>query len=314
MVTLNYFENSDWDFLIVLDACRFDFFSHFYKQFFTGTLNKITSPGSCTTEWFTNSFKDRSEDVVYISANPYINSIHTTSGFDFKKNFFKLDAKNHFYKVIDVWNFGWNDKLDTVHPEILSRVALSLREQCPNKRFIIHYMQPHAPYISEKFFFRELQPNVYNVGNLWHRTQILSDLTHEFNPKLTVLFRNISFLVNKAFSFLGNIYTIKINNFLGLPSITPMDAILIMHGIDGLRKAYAENLKIVLGHVALLVSKLSGNIIITSDHGEFLGEKRRVGHPCGNYDPIVRSITWFKITSVKRHLKYRDISDIEYSI
>jgi hypothetical protein len=86
-----------------------------------------------------------------------------------------------------------------------------------------------------------------------------------------------------------------------------MDATLRRCGVKGLREAYAENLKIVLSHIAYLASRLSGRIIITSDHGEFLGENRRFGHPCGNYDPIVRKVPWFKITSVKRHLEPKQV-------
>ncbi len=171
-------------------------------------------------------------------------------------------------------------------------------------------MQQDDPYISEKFFFRGYpKPNIFTG-------QILSGLAHDINPKLTVFFRNITFLLNRINFLLGigNIYTVKLKKILNLSPADPMDATLRMHGITGLREAYAENLKIVLGHVAFLASKLSGNIIITSDHGEFLGEKRRFGHPCGSKDPILRIVPWFKITSVKRHFKYREISDIEYSI
>ncbi len=292
----------DWDFLIVLDACRFDFFSHYYNNFFTGTLTKISSSGSCTREWFVNGFKEYFEDVIYVSANPYINSFHAESGFDIKKRFFKLDAKNHFYKVIDVWSFGWDNKLGTVHPETLTQIALSLRKQYPEKRLIIHYLQPHAPYISDKFFSRGFpKPNI-------HDGQILTGLA-KTNPKITNIFRNLTFILEKVnFSLgLGNLYIFKLKELLFLPPIDPLDATLRLRGVNGLRRAYAENVKTVLSHIAYLASKLSGNIIITSDHGEFLGENRRFGHPCGNYDPIVRKVPWFKITSVKRHLGPKQI-------
>ena len=41
----------DWDFLIVLDACRFDYFSEFYGDFFDGKLEKKISAGCSTVEW-----------------------------------------------------------------------------------------------------------------------------------------------------------------------------------------------------------------------------------------------------------------------
>ena len=41
----------DWDFLIVLDACRFDYFLEVYKDFFDGKLEKIISASFSTVEW-----------------------------------------------------------------------------------------------------------------------------------------------------------------------------------------------------------------------------------------------------------------------
>ena len=51
-----------------------------------------------------------------------------------------------FYIVIDVWKFGWDEELDTVPPEEVTKVAIKIHNESPGKRLIIHYMQPHAPY------------------------------------------------------------------------------------------------------------------------------------------------------------------------
>ena len=40
----------EWDTLIVLDACRYDFFEKVYRDYLSGTLEKRVSPGSCTEE------------------------------------------------------------------------------------------------------------------------------------------------------------------------------------------------------------------------------------------------------------------------
>lgn len=79
-----------------------------------------------------------------ISANPYINSKTEVKGFN---------ARKHFYKIIDVWDSGWNDELGTVPPENVNRIALNIIKQFAHvqKRFIIHYLQPHFPYISKNF-------------------------------------------------------------------------------------------------------------------------------------------------------------------
>lgn len=301
----NPFENDDWNFLIVLDACRFDFFSYFYKNYFTGTLTKHFSLGACTTEWFINSFQRNYKDTVYISANPYINSIHSETGLNVKKRFFQINAKKKFYKVIDVWNFGWNDKLGTVHPKSLTDTTLSMIKKYPKKRFIIHYLQPHAPYLSNKYFAKGFpKPNIYTG-------EILSGVLN-VNPKLQLLLRSFSFILNKLFfNRFGNIFNDRLREFLHFPPASPLAMIVRMYGLNGLRKAYADNLNIVLNHVSFLASKLSGNIIITSDHGEFLGEDRRFGHPRGSNHPIVRDVPWFKITKIKQ---FNQKEELRYKI
>jgi len=66
--------DEEWDYLIVLDACRYDYFSKLVGTYLQGKLEKVYSPASCTLEWCKKSFKEYYNDVVYVSANPYINS------------------------------------------------------------------------------------------------------------------------------------------------------------------------------------------------------------------------------------------------
>jgi len=275
------FKKDDWDFLIVLDACRFDFFAHLYKYFFDGNLSKIYSLGSHTREWSKNTFRDYYEDIVYISSTPNINSLISILGFD---------ARKHFYKVVDVWRFGWNEKLGTVHPRTVNYVTLSLKDKYPNKRFILHYLQPHAPYISKKFFSSDKKYKLYYLAPIRARSAL--------NPRreriLRILKGNCLYSLARA-----SIYYYKLRECLHLPPTSPIDATRRKFGINGLRQAYAENLKIVLSYITSLVPKLSGNVVITSDHGELLGENRMFAHIYGYHHPILRYVPWFKVTSVK---------------
>ncbi|RLE62266.1 MAG: hypothetical protein DRJ38_09930, partial [Thermoprotei archaeon] len=94
----------DWDFLIVLDACRYDFFDILHSNLFDGILEKRYSKGIDTPSWFKETFKNPYRDVIYISGNPYINSKVPISG---------CDANRKFFKVIDVWDSSWDDNLGT---------------------------------------------------------------------------------------------------------------------------------------------------------------------------------------------------------
>ena len=89
---------------------------------------------------------------------------------------------------------------------------------------------------------------------------------------------------------------------LGAPPLTPMDAIRRLYGIKGLREAYKENLEIVLNYVSALIARLmkirpNAKIVITSDHGELLGEDGLYGH--GINHPVVRLVPWFTVRNIK---------------
>lgn len=68
------FLGSDWDYCIVLDACRYDVFSDVYGEYLDGALEKRWSTGSSTPEWAYRTFTG-DHDIAYFSGNPFINSL-----------------------------------------------------------------------------------------------------------------------------------------------------------------------------------------------------------------------------------------------
>lgn len=72
---------------------------------------------------------------------------------------------------------------------------------------------------------------------------------------------------------------------------------------DELKKAYQENLEIVWDDVKSLLDDLDGKTVITSDHGEMLGEKlfgrKRYGHGRYHTDKL-RVVPWFETVSGDR--------------
>lgn len=129
----------DWDTLIILDVCRYDYFKRVYQDYLKGALRKIISPGAYTHEWVDEVFGNKEfDDVVYVSANPHINSKGVTRpGYDF-------NPRKSFHKVIDAWDWGWDEELGTVHPKGVSKAAGMARARYPRKRLIAHFMQPHT--------------------------------------------------------------------------------------------------------------------------------------------------------------------------
>lgn len=139
--------SQDWDNLIIFDACRYDIFKHHHD--FTGPLKKRTSRGAGTLEWLRGNFRDRELlDTVYVTANPqYYNHME------------ELNAR--FHDVWNIWKTDWDEQLKTVHPADTATRAREALETYPNKRLLVHFNQPHGPYIGETG-----KQYVFGPGNL----------------------------------------------------------------------------------------------------------------------------------------------------
>jgi hypothetical protein len=95
---------------------------------------------------------------------------------------------------------------------------------------------------------------------------------------------------------------------------------------EHLNKAYEENLKFVLPEVKNLMDSISGKLIVTSDHGEMLGDRhdyipiKDYGHHPGIYNDPTTKIPWLvhesgerrevkKDQPVKREFNMREVDD-----
>jgi hypothetical protein len=125
---------ADWDVLVILDACRYDVFAA--RHDLPGKLERRQSRGSHTSEFLEANFSDGEyTDTVYLSASPQL----------YRKRD-RLDAS--FHAVSHVWReSGWDDEYGTVLPETMTDRAVEAAERYPNKRLIVHYLQPHYPFI-----------------------------------------------------------------------------------------------------------------------------------------------------------------------
>lgn len=134
--------SADWDNLIILDACRFDTFERVASDL-PGKLIKVESRASATNQFLRANFSGKElYDTVYVTANPQLYRI--------ENGIYDVEPINvKFHKKRDVWQDNWHEEYRTVMPEVVTKAALEAVEQYPNKRLIVHYMQPHAPYVGE---------------------------------------------------------------------------------------------------------------------------------------------------------------------
>jgi hypothetical protein len=123
--------------------------------------------------------------------------------------------------------------------------TLEIKDEFPNKRLLVHFMQPHFPFIGSDFESGNLKEG--NGSFFWHEL-----MTGE---------RKIS--------------------------------------KDDIWKAYTNTLKEALPFVSDLLERLEGKTIVTSDHGNMIGERAfpvpivEWGHPPGIYTEELVKVPWF---------------------
>jgi len=122
----------DWDYLIILDACRYDTFEEVNN--IPGTLIPVWSPGSRTPKWVEKVFVDGSKwkDIVIVS------------GCQFTARLSDI-FKHHRNSLLE----DWDDKANTISAKNINRATIEILEQFPNDKMIIWYMQPHVPFIGK---------------------------------------------------------------------------------------------------------------------------------------------------------------------
>lgn len=220
----------EWDWLIILDACRYDYFSRLWRR---GKVEPRLSPGSCTLEFLNwiPSFKD----AVVITGHPFV-----------------LERYEKFGEVIDA---GFDNNLNTTPPWYVTKVLERRYSYVLRfRRRILWFLQPHHPCI----------------GNPRLDAGIFTDpRTKELMPQ-------------------------------GRTTLMYMKA--KRKGI--LSKAYESNLKLALREIERIWPLLHGKVVITSDHGEGLGEPLRsqdkpvFSHPCARSEWEVRLVPFVVVNNV----------------
>lgn len=123
--------DENWDNLIILDGCRYDTFVR--HNTLKGELKRVTSRGSSTPEFIYNNLADRTfPETVYVSANPQI---------------VRQGVADNFHHDVQLWRDEWDNELKTVRPETVVERALDIYHEYPDKRIVVHFMQPHYPFI-----------------------------------------------------------------------------------------------------------------------------------------------------------------------
>lgn len=272
----------DWDVLIILDACRYDIFSDVYKKVFgdIGRLYKVKTESNWTFGWFVDTFYNmpKMNDVTFISASPSVNSDNVKI-YDRKKESIygniKFNAKEYFKKVIDISQTKFDKEYGFVFPEDVTDTIINNIKV--NGKMMCKYFQVHDPYLYY------INKGVVEKKNISDFNMLDKEMSKGYRVKKIISF------------FMSDIVFWKFRKLIGKPPIYGMGSLWIKYGTKGIRKAYTEDMKYVLRDLKRIVSELENKrVVITSDHGESLGEKGCFGHGNKMTEEIV-NVPWLII-------------------
>lgn len=138
-------EESEWDLLVILDACRYDTLASVVD---CAVVERAVSPASATPGFLKQAnTEDLFDGTTYLSANPQTN-LHPPG------------AK----RVVDLYETQWDTELSTVTPDTVYAEARKWLKK--GERVVAHTLQPHYPHIC--MFGNNIRP----VRNGLHPTEL----------------------------------------------------------------------------------------------------------------------------------------------
>lgn len=230
----------EWQNLVILDGCRYDL----YKEVFSESqIDYRISLGSHSQEFVERNFSSGDwSDTVVVTANPFYHPDLFT-----KKTGRKLDDVFHdvFLTFSDNRKYGtgdWDSEEGTVIPDKMCRNAILAHSLYPEKKKLIHFMQPHHPFLS-----LDLTSDGWTAEKVYNENKSVED--YEWK------------MVERG----------VLNHSIAI-------------------RGYKRNLEILRYHLKELSESLGGRTVVTSDHGNFAGERGFYGHPPGGREEVLRKV------------------------
>lgn len=212
---LHTFMDSHDDYMIIiLDACRYDFYSKFREA------KKVRSEGTSTPTWLKNTFVRKSYDLIWIGEVHQIQENTSVFG--------KFKEIRNLVELTD-------------HPSCYPYSVTEEASKNQDENLIIHYFKPHAPYFWEF-------PSKEKGG-----------------------------------------YRVKVRE----EGYNTPEHIGETLGEREMKNLYEKNVLFAIQEYERLL-KMSDRsyYVVTSDHGELMGENKSFGHSSGKSDPKLREVPW----------------------
>lgn len=158
----------DWDALVILDACRVDALREIESEYdFLTNIESRWSRGSTSKEWLENTFieanRDETESTTYITSNYYSTELREDNwnrlGYPMAESkpvgepvFQRLlrddvISASDFEDFISLFDKSVYEDGKQLHPDVVTDCAITVGRENDWERLIVHYMQPHHPFI-----------------------------------------------------------------------------------------------------------------------------------------------------------------------
>lgn len=227
--------------LVIFDSCRYDAFAETYGDHYEGTLQKVRTTNTYTKKYQQTTWPDQ-YDLTYVAGGPVI------SDRNFKRSDLSYRPSKHFDTIVPAWDRGYEKELGVTPPEAVTEVA----RETDADRMIVHYFQPHAPYVGEQRLRESHAPSEDDSSLIETRVESLRQIYEQIEA--------------------GEIDDEK------------------------LKGAYYSNLERVMRAAKPLIADVDRPTVITSDHGELLGEDGRYLHG-GLPHPVLCTLPWLNISA-----------------
>lgn len=127
------YPDADWDTLIILDACRADLFEEVVDTSEWDAYEQVYSGAGATNRWLERQWDDEYPETVYVSGSPMV-SRHVSGS---------------FHRLIECWRDAIDEDLNAPAASTITESAIDAHEEYPNKRVVVHYIQPHYPFVRD---------------------------------------------------------------------------------------------------------------------------------------------------------------------
>jgi len=230
-----------------------------------GELKKVNSPAAWTVGWLKITFDGHPmKDTVLIWDHPVVDRIRNIQRqIEHGKRF---DVRGNFKKTYDMWEIGYDESLGYLPPDLTTDKVFEELKEDNNQRIIAKYRQIHDPYLYYK--------GETNLPISKPKYSSLRKVLYE------VLSDEVIWTIRKKFNMMPESW---------------LNAIWLKYGQNGIIQGYRGDFDLMLRHAKKIIDSFSDkNIVVTSDHGERLGERGRYSHG-GKLEKVIKEVPWLEI-------------------